>query len=300
MSDNAIFFEKQLEYIKPGLYDVMFPNLQFASGELIPIDSSVPTSAETITYNTYTRHGIAKIISDYSTDFANADISGKQTTSAVKSVGSSFQYSIQELRAAEAGRMNLQARKAEAAIEAIEQKMDSVAIDGDPDSGLFGLLTHPNIGEYVVPNGALGSQLWENKTPAEILKDMNSICSQSRLLSKGVEKADTLLIPDTNYEYIQTTPRSGDSDLTILEYFKRNKPEITVVSVPKFTGKGQGGSGVMVAYERNSMKLTFEIPQAREIFPAQQDALVFKVLVHARTGGVIIYYPLSVTKAEGI
>jgi hypothetical protein len=303
MSQDLAIFERQLEYIKPQLYNVEFPKLQFANGTLIPIDESVPSSAETITYKTYTRHGLAKIISDYATDFANADVSGKETTSVIKSVGSAFTYSIQEIRAAQSTGMNLPSKKFEAAVEAVNQKMDQIALDGEVKAGLNGLLSHPNIGEYTVPaNGTGSSQKWADKTAEQILDDMFNICEQSAIVSKNVEQVDTLLLPSINYKLIarRRASSTAPSDTTILKFFKEVMPEVTVISVPKFNGKGENGSGVMVAYERNPKKLTFEIPQDIETFPAQQEMLAYKVPVHARTGGVIIYYPLSITKAEGI
>ncbi len=303
MSQDLVIFEKQLEFIKPQLYNVEFPKLQFANGTLIPIEKSVASSAETITYRTYTRHGLAKIISDYATDFANADVSGKETTSVVKSVGSAFTYSIQEIRAAQSAGMNLPSKKLEAAVEAINQKMDQIAIDGEVQAGLNGFLSHPNIGEYTVsPDGTGSSQKWADKTAEQILDDMFNICQQSSIVSKGVEKADTLLLPDVSYNLIarKRASSTAPSDTTILKFFKEVMPEVTIISVPKFNGKGENGSGVMVAYERSPVKLTFEIPQDIETFPAQQEMLAYKVPVHARTGGVIVYYPISITKAEGI
>lgn len=63
----------------------------------------------------YDRTGVAKIINNYATDLPRADVKGKPTTAYVKSVGDSYGYSVQEMRASRLAGKSLDVRKAEAA-----------------------------------------------------------------------------------------------------------------------------------------------------------------------------------------
>ncbi len=47
---------------------------------------------------------MAKIISSYASDLPRADVKGKPTTAIIKSLGDSYGYSIQEMRASGYGR----------------------------------------------------------------------------------------------------------------------------------------------------------------------------------------------------
>jgi hypothetical protein len=119
--------------------------------------------------------------------------------------------------------------------------------------------------------------------------------------TNGVETVDTLLLPVDQYTYIASTPRSANSDTTILEYFLTKNPFIQNVDhYYKLGGAGAGGTDRMFAYRRDPDVMTLEIPQDFEQFPPQEEGMEFNVYCHERFGGVIIYYPLATLFADGI
>ena len=71
-----------------------------------------------------------------------------------------------------------------------------------------------------VPNGAGGSPLWANKTPAEILADVNNAIVGAWSSTPQVELHDTVLLPVAQYGLIASTPRSTTSDTTIITYLQ--------------------------------------------------------------------------------
>ena len=95
--DASLFFARELDYIKAKTYDKLYPELTAIN--LFPITSDVDAGAETTTYYSYDKQGMAKIISNYATDLPRTDTKGKPTTIPIKSVGDSYGYSIQEMRA---------------------------------------------------------------------------------------------------------------------------------------------------------------------------------------------------------
>ena len=300
-ASESAFFARQLEYIKAKSYDIVYP--EFKALSLIPISTEAGPGAETITYQQYDSVGLAKIINSYADDMPRSDIKGAEFSARVRSIGGSYGYSIQEIRAASMAGLPLQQRKANAARQANDQLVNRIAWFGDTLHGLNGLIYHPNTTKAGVPNGD-----WvATATPDEIIEDVNTILSGIMDLTLGVESADTVLLPVLEYAHIASTPRSTTSDTTILEFLRRVWPGVSFESVPELkdvnpvpsTGAGTD-TNIMIAYRKSSDKLTLEIPQPFEQFPAQERGLEFVVPTHSRVGGVIVYYPLSISIGEDL
>ena len=265
------------------------------------MDTSVTTGAETYAFFTYDSVGMAKIISDYSQELPRADITGKKTIVQVKSIGASFGYSIQEIRAAAFGSMPLEQRKANAVRRANDQTVNKIAWAGNAECGLYGFLTYPNVPVSDVPNDGTGATTqWANKTPAQIVRDMNLAVDEIIENTKAVHSANTLLLPVAQYSFISSTPYSTFSATSILDFFKSNHPGIMVDWVNELKGAGTAGVDVMIAYEKDINNLALHIPQPFETFPPQAESLELVVPTHSRCAGVVFYYPLSANIKEGI
>lgn len=295
-----IFFARQLEYIQARVYEFEYPTLQ--AFNLIPISYDTPAGAEYVTSTLMQSVGRARVINSYADDLPEAGVLGSQITNPVKSIGTSYRYSHQEIRAAMYANVALPTRLAEAARRANDQLVNDLAFFGDTATGMTGLLNNPNIPSAPVPNDGTGNTTeWVNKTPEQILRDMNLIVNQIVTNTNGVEMPDTLLLPVQQYSLIASTPRSTTSDTTILNYFLMNNPYIKeVYAVPQLAGAGPGGVDVMIAYERSISKLSMEIPLAFTQYPPQERNLEFVIPCESRFGGVTVFFPLSINIGEGI
>jgi hypothetical protein len=112
VEDASVFFARELDFVKSHAYDKEYP--EFTALGLFPVSNEVDPGAESITYYAYDKTGIAKIISNYATDLPRADVKGEPHTAQVKSVGASYGYSVQEMRASRMAGKNLDSRKADA------------------------------------------------------------------------------------------------------------------------------------------------------------------------------------------
>ena len=308
-SNESMFFARELEHVKAKTYDKKFANLTATT--VIPVSSEVNPGAESITYYQYEPTGMAKIISNYSTDLPRADVKGKPFTSPVKSLGDSYGYSVQDIRAARMAGKPLEQRKANAARSAIDQAINKLAYFGDAKHNLVGLFTHPNVTSYTLPTdgtlngttaGTAAAAKFINKTPDQVLRDLNGMVNKVIELTQGVETPDTLLLPPTVYGDLATRPRSDNSDTTILDFFLKNSPYVKK-AMPVSETKGAGtttDNDLVMMLSQDPDKLTLEIPQPFEQFPPQMKGLEFEIPCHARIGGVIMYYPLSAIKASGV
>ena len=299
-ANESVFFARQLEEVKARTYDVRYPELK--ATQLIPVNTSTPDAARTITYQQYDQVGLAKIVGDYAKDFPRCDVKGKEFSSIVKSLGSSYGYNVQEIRSARLEGFPLEQRKANAARFAIEQLINRISWFGDAENQLLGFLNNPNVPvDTVAADGTGSSTEFEDKTPQQIVRDMNRLVHGIVEITKGVEVPTRLIMPRKQYHYIASTQFSNASDTTILEFFRNTNMYITdIEAVNELAGAGTAGADIMVAYNPSSDKLELELPVPFEQFPAQEKGTEFVIFCHARIGGVIVYYPLSLSIAEGI
>lgn len=304
-SNESMFLQRQLDYIKQQSYDIKYAELK--ARKLIPVSSEADPGAENIFYRQYDQTGMAKIVSNYADDLPDADVKGQEFFAVVKTLGSSYKYNFQEMRAAVYGNVPLEQRRANAARRAIAQKENRLAFFGDANANLVGMFTAPNVTSVTIPATGTGSTTqWVNKTPDQILFDMNLVANTVVSTSLGVENPDTMLLPLSQFNYVSSTARSDYSDKTILNYFLENNPYIKQVEwVNELKGAGSSGSGSapydrMYAYRRSPEVLTLEIPSDFEQHELEIRNLIYKVNCTERFGGVLVYYPLALAYGDGI
>lgn len=297
---ESAYFDKELTYVKSQTYDVIRKDLK-AIG-LIPVESDAPSGAEFIEYRSFDAVGVAKIVSDYSTDFPKVDVYAEAKQVKVKSLGDSYGYSIQEIRrAAMVPGTKLDVRRAQAARRAIDELQDKIAWFGDTASGLQGFINHPNMSEYVAAAGASGFKDWARKTTDEIMKDVTGILTSASVATNGKEVVDTLILPLELYNILAFTPYGEDKDKTLLTFMRQNFPQLTKVDwVQELVGAGAGGVDRVIAYTRRADKVALQIPQAFEQMPYQLVNMEYKINCHQRTAGVILYYPASAVFVDGL
>ncbi len=302
-ADGAMFFQRQLEHIKAQSYDVRYAELKARS--LFPVSNEGGAGITSITYRTYDQSGAAKIINAYADDLPRADVAGKETTIPVRSVGISYGYNLDEIQSSQLTGAALDQRRANASRRSVEQIVNDVAFFGDAESGLPGLFDNPNIPTGAVVNPGSGTE-WVNKTPDQILFDINDLFADIFETTKMVEQGNTLLLPPQQWSYIMSTPRSSNSDTTIAQYIASNSPYLTSVEdiIPvnecAAANNPELSTDAMVAYDRSPDKLQLEIPVELEMLPVQQKNLEFVIPGRSRLGGLNIYYPLSLAIATGI
>ncbi len=313
--DASVFFARELDHVKSQSYDVEYP--EFTALNILPISNEADEGAETITYYTYDKQGLAKVIDNYSTDLPRADVTGKPSYAIVKSIGASYGYSAQEMRASRMAGKSLDARKGEAARYAIDNLNNKIAWCGDPDTGLMGVLSSgQNIPFYTIGAGAVsGATKWTLKTADEILDDINGMAKQVAKITKNVERPDTLCVPADVYMHI-ATKRIPDTSETVLHFLLKNSPYIKEIvnaaeldaDSPETNPYAEGapgvspnaGVGVAFLFKNDARKLTLENPMPFRQYPLQVQNLETKIPCESRTAGVIVYYPLSALIAVGV
>lgn len=304
----SVFFARELDFVKSQSYDVEYP--EFTALSLFPMSSEVDPGAETVTYYSYDKTGLAKIISNYATDLPRADVKGKPTTAIIKSLGDSYGYSIQEMRASRMAGKSLDTRKAESARYQIDYLNNKIAWNGDEETGLKGVLSTDNgVPLYTIADGAKGTTSWADKTEDEILADITGMLKQMATVTKKVEKPDTLALSSDAYIEIQNKRIEGTAT-TVLKYIQDNIPDIKqIVSCPELDADSvetnpyaaaTDGKAVALLFKNDARKLSIENPLPFMQYPIQTQGLEVVVPCEARTAGAMIYYPMSLLIAVGV
>lgn len=298
---DTVFFRRELEHLMTRSFDVKLAELR--ARELFPVNNEAGPGDLTIVYQEYDITGSAKVISDYAADLPAADAKGRELRQPIVPVGSSFRYSLQEVQASAKTNKRLTERKMLAAKRHVEQTMDSLAAFGDASVGMKGALRRDDTSTFtLLADGTGSSKTWVTKTPEQILRDMNCIVEKIISETNDVEHPDTLIVPPSQYALIASTPRSTNSDTSILKYFLDNSPYIK--NVGKWARLNSAGGSMnttrAMAYRRDADAIEFHIPEEFTMLPVQEENLAFKVPCYAHTGGVVVYYPKSICYADGL
>jgi len=307
MAEFTAFLARQLEQIKARQYDVKRPPLK--AFDLMPISSEINPGAETITYRQYDKTGIAKIIAGFADDLPRADVLAKEFVGRVRSVGDAYGYSTQELRAAQFSNANLTGMKRSAAERAMDERLNKIAWYGDSEYNLPGLLTAADVPTGTAADNAGGTSTnWADKTPDEIAQDISDAVTDIIDTTNGVEVPDSIVMDVASYRYLSTTRIGSSGDLTTLEFVQKANPEITnwnwanELDAAKRTANGVDAftDGVFWVYRYDPMAFTWEIPMMFLEHPFEQRNLEYVINCESRTGGLLIYYPLSMKIVDGI
>ena len=294
-ADDTQFLARQLEFVRNQTFDIKFPELK--ARMLIPVDNSVDSADNTVTYRQWEMFGAAAVISNYADDSPRVDTLVREFTGRVVSLGDSYGFSIQDLRASAKTGAMLETRKANSARRAMEQTVDQIAAFGDTAHNLPGFLNFANVPVFTLPNGD-----WTTATPQQIIQDLNEMVTSVRVVTKTVHAPDTMLLDTDHFDQLATTPidPANGSNESILNVFLRNQPYIRNVDQWYRLDEAnatQDGPRLM-AYERNPDNMQLVIPQEFESFPPQARNLEFLINCHSRVGGIEWHYPLSAVYAD--
>lgn len=308
--DAGIFFAQELDHVKAKTYDKQYPEMTALA--TFPITHEVPAGAESTTYYSYEKTGMAQIISNYSTDLPRADVKGDPTTAHIRSVGDSYGYSVQDMRASTMVGKQLDSRRAESARYAADNTINKIAWAGDAKHNLMGLLTVSNN----IPVYALAQTQKDGKTEFtekecdEILADFSGIIEQIAKNTKNVEKPDTVWMAPSRMRFLSMKRIEGTNG-TVLGFLKENLSQIVnwneapeleadAVDTNPYANAQGTGKAVMVIGNCSEEKFSLENPMEFTQYTAQEKGLEIVVPCEARTAGIIIYYPLSLEIVPGI
>lgn len=295
---ESVFLARELTHIRAQVLEVRHANLNAFS--VFPVQTDIPSGAETAIQRVYDMVGMAEIISNYSDDLRRVDLVAEEKAVKVYLLGDAYGYNYREIKNAQFAGRNLDTMKGKAARRGIDLKLNKIAWHGDKTHKITGFLDNPNVNEYVLPaDGAGGKTQLKTKAEVQILRDLNGFVESIADATNDVEHANTLLLPSTLYAVLSTS-RLENSDRTLMDFFRQAHPEITrIMKVGELKGAGENGEDVMICGYFDPMYIRFEIPTRFDQLPVQFRNLEYVVDCVAETAGVNINMPFAFSKATG-
>lgn len=253
--------------------------------------------------------GKAEWLSHKGFDMPYADISTNQHLNAFHFAGIGYEWSLGELQRAAKLNRNLGNEKAMAARTVAESKVYGVAIRGDTEKGMTGLVNDANVPAATVPaDGAAGATTFASKTPTLINRDINAALNAPFNATKETYRANTLLLPSTRLQYMASTPLAAGSDTTILKFIRENNSytletgqPLTIIGSRELETAGAGGTARMMAYANQRDVVQFHLPGPHEFLPAfQKSSMTWEVAGIMNVGGTEIRRPKAIAYRDGI
>lgn len=306
------FLVSQLTYIEREVYVIRYPAIRYPF--IVPVDTSANPWIPSITYFSMDGVGTAAWFNGRAMDVPKSDVVRSKFETTVKMAAIGYGYDLEEIAQAQMLGHNLNADKARYCRLAAEQFIDQAALFGDSSVSFTGLLNNATVtagpaAATGIQNGAVASTLWVNKTPDQILADVNGMLAGIWIATNTVEMADTLLLPLAAWQYISTTRLNQLSETTILEWLRVNNGFTAETGVP-LTMKpirgldtaGVGASARVVAYWRDPSVVKMHIPMPFRFVgtPMQTRPLYFEIPGIFRIGGVDIRRPGAFRYLDGV
>jgi hypothetical protein len=304
------FLVEQTTAIETTVYKQPLPDITYP--DLVPLDFTAPPWATSVTYRSTQGSGQAAWFNTGGYDIPNADVQRTQFQVPVYMAAVGYEYDLEEISQAQWLGIPLTSDKAEAAVRAYQEFTEKVAFTGDTTKGFVGLINSPAVTVTpVTADGTGASALWINKSPAQILRDVNTALSGIYLGTNTTGAANTLLLPPAQFILLSTTllttPAGIPTADTLLGWLKQNNAYTAVTNQPldirmmrQLIGAGAGGTDRMVAYRKAPDVLKMHIPMPHRFFAPQQVELTWKVPGIFRLGGVDIRRPKEMGYFDGI
>lgn len=293
---ESYFLENQLRFVMTErLKEDRAPN---KAEMFLPVDSSMPSAAESWVYKVIRAAGDARVITDYADDLPPVDVVQSEVTGKIVSIGNSFGYSIQDLRRAAYTGQPLERDKMDSAADEVDHTMDAIASFGHEANALPGFLNNPNVPLVTLPTGG-----WPTASVKQILADlryMEDVIAQATFHRSDLAP-DTVLFDQVSWRIVRQEA-TDYTEKSILQRFLDTSTSVKNADVWHRLDKADTArtGARIVMYPRNPAILRMIVPQTLEMLPPQPKNLAFVVPTHARVGGVDIRKPYAMAYSDSV
>ncbi len=294
------FVVSQLAYTENQVFERLYQPLQYE--QFIPISGEAGEWATSVRYEIYDYTGRGKRSSGKGRDINLVGVAYADKTFPVFNGDIGYDYNMEELRTSAFLRRPVSDTKISAAIEGYRRHLNEVALMGDPSSNATGLFNNT-----LVPQGNAPTGNWAMASPANILKDINTGITSVWTSTAFNDQVTDVIIAPTAYAFIASTPRSDNSDKTILQYVIENNVAkvqrgININFQPGFglDTAGAGGTRRMMFYVKSPSRLKMHVPLPLRFLAPQFAGLAVEIPGEYKYAAPQFYYPKSASYVDGI
>lgn len=299
------FVTAQGRNIETRIYQQRYPTYDYRS--VLPVITEGNQWAIGTQFMTMDLAGEAKFLSGAANDMPFNQVTHGLAAHDFAMIGSGWEWNLEEVNQAALYGIDLNGTKALGASGSCERKLYDIAMVGSTEKNWTGFVN--DAGVTVIPVSGTGTgKLFVNKTPVQILADLNLPLVTINRVTNEVEYADTLALPPAVMDYIATTYMGDEgTSPTILERFRTsnaytaqsNQP-LAIKRVRALATAGADGGGRIVAYRNDEEVLRFHLPMPRLVLPVRSKSIMgFETGIIARTGGTEVRLPGAMLYMDG-
>lgn len=310
--DSALaFYVNQLENLDKRLYQ---PLTSVSYGRDIKMRPGITMSNESTSFirSAFAGAGTLKnssnmsFISPETTAIPGVSINGEKVTFPLRLLAREISFTSVELERSNLLGQPIDTQKTDAMNLIYQMNTDQMVYIGADEVGATGLLNSALVTASNVPNGAGGSALWINKTPDEILDDVNNIINAAWAASAFAVMPGELRLPPAQFTLLSQRKVSSAGNISILKYIKDNcvcneilgRP-LNIQPIKWLTGRGVSTTDRMMVYTNEEDRVRFPmVPIRRET--AYYQGIRFTAPYLWAFGEVEIVYPETIRYADGI
>ncbi len=315
--DSALaFYVNQLENLDRRLY---MPLTSVSWGRDVKLRSGIVMSDEstsfiqstfgapgTLSNSNGSNGGNMPWISPETTAIPGVSIDGQKQVLPLRLLAREISFTSVELDRSQRLGTPIDAQKTDALNLLYQMNTDQMVYIGATEVGAQGLLNSSLVTASAVANGVSGSSLWSQKTPDEILSDVNTLLESTWAAAAYAVCPSKLLLPPLQYSYICAQKVSSAGNVSILKFLKENSialnvngKELDIQPVKWLPGRGAGGTDRMVAYTNEEDRVRFPmVPIRRET--AYYQGIRFTAPYLWAFGVMEFVYPETLQYADGI
>lgn len=245
-------------------------------------------------------------ISAETNDIPGISVNGEKLVKPLRLLARELSYTSVELERSQLLGQPLDSQKMDAMNIMYQMNTDQMVYIGATEVGATGLLNSADVTAGNVVNGASGSPLWANKTPDEILADVNTLITSTWTGSALAVCPSELRLPPVQFSYIASQKVSSAGNVSILKFLEENSislkingKALNIQPVKWLTGRGASATDRMVVYtnELNLVRYPM-VPIRRET--AYYKGIRFTAPYLWAFGEMEFVYPETVRYADGI
>jgi len=319
--DSALsYFVNQLDNMDRRLYE---PLVSVSWGRDIKLRSGITMSNESTSFIRSAFAGAGSLsasggasspgvggnmpwMSAEGTAIPGVSVNGERLVKPLRLLAREVSYTSVELDRSQLTGQPIDVQKMDAFNQLYQMNTDQMVYIGSSEVSATGLLNDAGVTYGNVAAGASGSTLWVNKTPDEILTDVNTLLESSWSASAFAVCPSGLRLPPYQFSLISSLKVSSAGNVSILKFLKENSialeingKELDIQPIKWLTGRGAGSTDRMMVYTNEEMYVRFPmVPVRRET--AYYQGLRFIAPYLWAFGELEIPYPTTIQYADGI
>ena len=302
----APYIQRQIEQItNDAVIQKRVERKFIGAGSLITGGSDLQVGAKYYTFPVFNVQGRAALIANNAFDVGSVDAFVSERTQNIELLYIPWSVNFTEQEHANfAGIGSIQGYSIPIAIEAMYNRIDEMGYIGEPTVGLYGLANNPNVATVTLPNDGTGATTeFANKTPEQVLRDLNSIAYSVSRSTLHAYNTTTIAVPPSVWDQIfnRILSASGTTQ-SVLTTFRQNQEQVEgnvkIRVAPGLEWAGAGGTPLIIAYNDRSDYVKY-LKTGLKRRPLHSNVEGTKSAMYCYLGAVLIKQPLSLIYVTG-